>query len=181
MPEVLTIHIPAGEFYDAKNNKFINTKAQTLTLKHSLVSISKWEAEFKKPFLSDTPMTLDESMYYVQCMTMTQNVDPMVYRNLTQENYDEVREYINDPMTASKVTNNGGTKGRSSEYITSELIYYWMTAFNIPSEYQKWHLNRLIMLIEICNAKNQPPKKQSRAATLAQYKALNAKRRAKKK
>ena len=162
MPEVLTIHIPAGEFYEAKNNKFINTKAQTLTLKHSLVSISKWEAEFKKPFLSDTPMTLDESMYYVQCMTMTQNVDPMVYRNLTQENYDEVREYIN-------------------EYITSELIYYWMTAFNIPSEYQKWHLNRLIMLIEICNAKNQPPKKQSKAATLAQYKALNAKRRAKKK
>ena len=172
---MLQITIPATEFYDEVNERFVNTKEQTLVLEHSLVSLSKWESKWCKPFISNKH-TFEETADYVRCMTITQNVDPSVYASLTDENVRQVNEYIDAKMTATWFTEK--TKGKSSsEQITSELIYYWMISLNIPFECQKWHLNRLLTLIRVCNEKNQPPKKMSRRDTLNQYRALNAARR----
>lgn len=174
---MLKITIKAGELFDGARNVFVvNSKDETIVLEHSLVSISKWESKWHKPFLSDKPKTSEEALDYIKCMTITQNVDPVLYKFLSRENYDQINKYIEDPMTASWV-NDVNAKKASREVITSELIYYWMIALNIPVEFQKWHLNRLLMLIKICNAKNQPPKKMSKGELMRRNRSLNAARR----
>ena len=173
---MLQITVPAGEAYNPVRNEFINTKETTLTLEHSLVSLSKWESKWCKPFLGKDEKTTEEVIDYIKCMTLTQNVDPNVYYALSSENLEKIKNYINDPHSATTINRNpNGPKNR--EIITSELIYYWMVALNIPFECQKWHLNRLLMLIEVCNIKNQPPKKMSRSQILSRNAALNAARR----
>lgn len=174
---MLTITIPASEYYDQKEDKFYtNKKPQTITLEHSLVSISKWEAKWHKPFLSEKKKTFEESMDYVRCMTLTQNVNPEVYKFLSPDNFKAINAYIEDPMTASTVNNLNNKKG-SAEVVTSELIYYWMIALEIPMKCEKWHLNRLLMLIKICEAKQQPAKKMKPRDVLKSNHALNAARR----
>lgn len=172
---MLQIVIPSTELYDSRNNLFINTKEQAITLEHSLVSISKWESKWNKPFLSKDKKTKEEIIYYVKCMTITQNVDDSVYSYLTNKNIEDINSYIEAPMTATKFSEKGNTK-HSNEIITSELIYYWMVAYNIPLECQKWHLNRLMTLIRICSIKNAPSKKMSKAETLKHNAKLNAER-----
>lgn len=172
---MLKITVPATELWDNEREVFIKTKEQTLALEHSLVSVSKWEAKWEKPFLTNKEKSAEEIIDYIRCMTLTQNVDPMVYKSLTSDNFNAVREYIDAPMTATTFSNNGPAGHR--ETVTSELIYYWMIALNIPVEFQKWHLNRLITLIRICNIKNSPQKKMSKAQTASQYRALNEARR----
>ena len=175
---MLTIVIPASEKFNEATNEFIYTKEQKLQLEHSLVSLSKWESRWHKPFLTSkkTAKTQDEIIDYIRCMTITQNVDPNVYLNLSQANADKIQKYIDDPMTAT--TFNELQKARpSTEIITSELIYYWMIAYNVPVEFEKWHLNRLLTLIKVCSIKNSPPKKMSRREIMNRNKALNASRR----
>lgn len=173
---MLSITIPAVEQWDEEKQEFITTKEQTLQLEHSLISISKWESKWKKAFLTKTEKTYEETLDYIKCMTVTQNVNPDVYRFLTINNINEVNEYIADSMTATYFSEDK-SGGKNSETVTSELIYYWMVAFNIPPEYQKWHLNRLLTLIKVCNIKNSPPKKRSRREIMSQNAALNAARR----
>lgn len=175
---MLTITIPATEEYDDAREEFISTEEQTLTLEHSLVSISKWESKWHKPFLSKDEKTREETIDYIRCMTLTKNVDPNVYYALTSDNIKEINDYIEDPMTATWFSDkHKGPKSR--EIITSELIYYWMTALQIPFECQKWHINRLMTLIQICSIKSQPPKKMGKKEAMSQQRALNAARRAK--
>lgn len=174
---MLQIRIPEFEGWDEKNEIFVNKKAQNLTLEHSLVSISKWEAKYHKPFLSREEKTSEETIDYIRAMTLTQNIDPDVYNRLTNENIFQIRDYIDDPMTATTFRNDHGSPNR--EVITSELIYYWMVASNIPFECQKWHLNRLLTLIRICSIKNQPQKKMGTNELLSRNAALNAARRKK--
>lgn len=170
---MLEITIPSAELWDEKNERFMYSKEQKLRLEHSLVSISKWESKWHKPFLLKGTKGYKETIDYIRCMTLTQNVDPDVYKYLTNENIDAVNQYIEDTMTASYVREEkGGSISR--EQITSELIYYWMISYGIPSEYQKWHLNRLLMLIRICNAKNKPPKKRSKKDLYKHYEEINA-------
>lgn len=173
---MLRITVPAVEQWDEEKQEFIYAKEQTLQLEHSLVSLSKWEAKWCKVFLTKQEKTLEETLDYVRCMTLTQNVDPNVYNNLTTANINEINRYIEAPMTATYFSEDKAGKP-SREQITSELIYYWMIALNIPSEYQKWHLNRLLTLIRVCNIKNQPPRKRSRKEILNHNAALNAARR----
>lgn len=175
---MLTITIPATEEFDEIKGEFVYSKEQTLQLEHSLISISKWESKWCKPFLTNKPKTHEETVDYIRCMTVTQNVKPEVYYSLTEENIKAVYAYINAPMTATTFSE-AGSKKTNKEVTTSELIYYWMVALQIPFECQKWHLNRLITLIRICNIKNQPSKKKSTRDTLNSYAALNAARRAK--
>lgn len=179
---MLKITVPATkiEFFDEANETFVNidTEEQTLQLEHSLVSLSKWESKWCKAFLSKADKTDEEIIDYIKCMTITQNVNPDVYKVLTQKNFEDVQKYIEAPMTATYFNEDKNGK-RNNETITSELIYYWMVALNIPFECQKWHLNRLITLIRVCNIKNQPPKKMSRSSVANQYKSLNAARRQK--
>lgn len=173
---MLRLKIPAGEFYDEVNNRFIYTKATTLQLEHSLVSISKWESKWEKPFFSKTGQTYEETIDYIRCMTITQNVDPSVYARITNEQINAINEYISKPMTATYLSEDK-RKSASREPVTSELIYYWMIAYNIPPEYQKWHLNRLLMLIRVCERKSTPVKKRSPKEIMAQNAAINASRR----
>lgn len=175
---MLKIAIPATEQFDPVRGEFIITPAQTLSLEHSLISISKWESKWEKPFISKTPMTVEETIDYIRCMTLTQNVNPLVYNGITQEHLDQVAKYIDAKMTATTFSKFQNGKP-SREVITSELIYYWMVAYNIPFECQKWHLNRLITLIRVCGIKNTPPKKMNKRDAAAQRKSLNAQRRAK--
>lgn len=173
---MLSITVPAKELYDRKAKRFIRTKETTLQLEHSLVSISKWEMIWCVPFLAKTEKTNEQTISYIQCMTITQNVDKNVYMAMTSENIKEISDYINMQATATTFSNNTDQPKRR-EIITSELVYYWMVAYQIPFECQKWHLNRLLTLIRICNIKNNPQKKMSRRQILEQNKALNAARR----
>ncbi len=173
---MLRITIPAVEHWDETKQEFISTKEQTLSLEHSLVSLSKWESKWCKAFLTKQEKTFEETLDYIKCMTITQNVDPEVYNYLTNKNIEEINNYIDAPMTATYFSDDKTAKS-SREQITAELIYYWMIALNIPFECQKWHLNRLLTLIKVCNIKNQPPKKRSRKEIMSRNAALNAARR----
>lgn len=175
---MLEITIPAGEAWDEERETFVsNDRPVKLQLEHSLVSISKWESRWHKPYLTNEQKTIQETRDYIRCMTLTKNVDPDVYYFLNRENIENVRKYIDDSMTATWFSGREGKGKINGEQVTSELIYYWMTVFHIPSEYQKWHLNRLITLIKICDIKSRPAKKVSREETIRNYAALNAERR----
>lgn len=173
---MLKITIPKSEIYNEELNEFVNIPETNLSLEHSLVSISKWESKYCKPFFSKDDKTSEELMYYVQCMTINNNVNPEVYKALNYDNLNDIKAYIEAPMTAT--TFNSLQNGRSRDVITSEIIYYSMIAEGIPFECQKWHINRLLTLIKVCSLKNTPPKKMSKNSIMSQYKALNASRRA---
>lgn len=173
---MLRITVPAAEFFDEIREEFVYTKEVTLQLEHSLVSLSKWESKWNKAFLGKQEKTDEEILDYVRCMTLTQNVDPEVYQRLSLENYAAINAYIEAPMTATYFSEDKQSKG-NREVVTSELIYYWMISYNIPVEFQKWHLNRLLTLIRVCNIKNSPPKKRSKKELMRQHTAINAARR----
>ena len=172
---MLTIVIPAFELYDELNNEFISCKEQKLNLEHSLVSVSKWESKWNKSFLSKGPQTIEETIDYIRCMTITQNVNPNVYKGLTNTIVQEINEYIEKPMTATWFHDT--EPPRRSEVITSELIYFWMISFGIPFECQKWHLNRLLTLIRVCSIKNGSQKKMSNNKILQSNHQLNEARK----
>ena len=180
----LTINVPARELLNEETNRIITVKETKLVLEHSLLSVSKWEAKYKKPFLVEGALdTPDKILYYFECMTITpQNPDPNVYMCLSQEDIDRIMKYINDPMTATWFSDNDPKNKRGpkpkKEILTSEVIYWEMIQLQIPIEFQKWHLNRLTTLIRVCNAKNNP-EKMSKKDVLAQNAALNKARRAK--
>jgi hypothetical protein len=183
----LKITVPGQELYDPEKNLFHVTKEQTLILEHSLVSLSKWEAKWKKPFLSmgqqsrmgvaDMQMTPEMLLDYIRCMTLTQNVDQNVYNALTKENLETVVKYMEDPMTATTISQQQ-KKGGRGRIVTSELIYAWMAILRIPYDpCQKWHINRLLMLIQVTGLEQEPPKKMDPRSVMRQNSKLNAARR----
>ena len=170
---MLTIKVPMGsEEWDIEKEEFVEPPYEVLELEHSLVSISKWESKWRKAFLSGKEKTAEETLDYIKFMTLTENVDPDIYNHLTRENIAQINEYIEAPMTAT-VLNNDRTAGKSKEVTTSELVYFWMISQNIPFECQHWHLNRLLTLIKVCSAKNNPPSKRSKGELMRDYAAIN--------
>lgn len=176
---MLTITIPKNEFFIPSTNSFVYIDETKLTLEHSLVSISKWEAKWHKPFITKKPKTLEETKDYVRCMTITQNVNPDVYLGINKEILKQVEDYMDNAMTATWFNDKENPVINQKEQITSELIYYWMISQNIPFECEKWHLNRLLTLIKVCGVKNTPPKKLSKKDVMSRNRALNAARKAK--
>ena len=172
---MLKVTIPAAEQYDPIKNEFIYTKEQVLVMEHSLLSLSKWESKWKKPFLSDKPKTEEESLDYFKCMTITQNVDPNIYKVMPREIVEEISKYIEDLHTATWFREDGNS--RSKEILTSEVIYYAMFANGIDKECERWHLNRLLTLIRVFGEKNKEPKKMSKRQIYSQNRQLNAARR----
>lgn len=172
---MLTVVIPQSEQYDPVNAVFVYTKEQVLTLEHSLLSISKWEAKWHKPFLGKDGKTPEETVDYIKCMTLTRNVDPLVYNCITPEIIEAVNRYIDEPMTATTFSKDNSKP--SKDVITAEIIYYWMIALNVPFECQKWHLNRLLTLIKVCSIKNSPEKKMSKREIMSRNRSLNEARR----
>lgn len=174
---MLELEIKGRELFDEEKMEFIEIKPQTIKLEHSLISISKWEAKWCKPFL-DSVKTVEQTLDYVRCMTIGTVLDPNIYLSITNDQIKLINEYIKSPMSATTF-NDRESKGRSNrngELVTSEVIYYWMVSFRIPTEYEKWHLNRLMNLIKICEIKNRPQKKMRRNDVLRQNAELNARR-----
>ena len=177
---MLILKIPKQEVFNPRTNEFeYCEKEYTLKLEHSLISISKWESKWKKPFLSEEAKTAEEFIDYVRCMTINADVPERIYNLLTTEDIKKVANYIKDPMTATTITDRKVGKRKNSETPTSELIYYWMTINDLPFDVcEKWPLNRLLTLIRICNIKGNP-EKMSRQEIYAMNSALNASRRKK--
>lgn len=180
---MLEITIPAIEYYDSEKDEFVSPvkKPVTLRLEHSLVSLQKWESKWHKPFLGDEEKTKEETLDYVRFMCTTPNIDPDIYEYIPMSEMKRISDYISDPMTATwfNESKSQGIRPGKKEVITAEIVYYWMVALGIPSEYRKWHLNQLLTLIRVINIKNTPPKKRSKKDTLAEYSRINAARRAK--
>lgn len=174
---MLEITVPAKEYFNDKTETFLNIPEQTLQLEHSLYTISKWEAKWNKAFLGRREKTPEESDDYIRCMTLTDNVDPMVYLGLTPDNRLKIKEYLNAQMCATYLPKRTGDK-ESGDTVTAELIYYWMVSLQIPFECQYWHLNRLLTLIRVCNLKNNPPKSRSAKDIGRQNALINAQRQA---
>lgn len=171
---MLQIIVPGVELWDEKNEEFImDPPPQLLELEHSLDSISKWESNWNKAFISKKDKTYEETVDYIKCMTRTENVNPDVYTRLSRDNFAKVEKYISAPMTATYFPKDESGKS-SNEVVTSELIFYWMVAFQIPFECQYWHLNRLIALIRVCEMKNKSPKKRGKRELASHYASQNA-------
>lgn len=157
--------VPPDEFYE-------------LELEHSLVSLSKWEQKFEKPFLSDVERTDEETLWYVSAMILNVNPPAGILERLSKEHFDEIQQYITKKMTATWFHEDKASKGGSREVITAEVIYYWMISLQVPMECQYWHLNSLLTLIQVINEKNKPQKKMTRAEIAQRNRELNAQRKA---
>jgi hypothetical protein len=174
---VLKLVVPETEYYDEEKEEFSTEPEVELVLEHSLVSLSKWESKYKKPFLGSSKSG-EELLYYIEVMIVSPLYAPgEILHRLSEENYESINAYVDSPESATTFGEMPERKGRG-ETITAELIYYWMVAFNIPFECESWHLNRLFALIRICNIKNSPPKKMSKQEVSRRYADLNAQRKA---
>lgn len=172
----LTLYVDSTELYDSSTRTFIQVKPHKLVLEHSLISISKWESKHHKMWLESKDKTGSELLDYIRCMTINGDVPPTVYYALSRQNLSDILAYMDDPMTASNVYD-PPSKGHS-ELVSSELIYYWMIQYGIPFECEKWHINRLLMLIKICTRKNSVMSKADKKAMDQRRAAINAQRKA---
>lgn len=180
MLQVTIPDAPAEEYWDEATETFVvkpGCKGVTLQLEHSLMTVSKWESKWHKSFMATKEKTVEETIDYIRCMTLTKDVKPEVYEHLTVDNLKAVNDYINDSMTATTIKRKPG-KGPSRKIITSEIIYSWMIDCDIPFSCEKWHLNRLLTLIEVCNTRNTPEKKMSKKSIMKDNAALNNARKA---
>lgn len=173
---VLEVTIPGVELYHPDKEMFEYGEEVTLSLEHSLISISKWESKWKKPWFSQKPKTMEEIRDYIRCMTLNKNVPIEVYSRIPSNIQQAIVDYIDDSMTATTFRKTPN-QPKSHEIVTSEVIYYWMTVFNIPPEYQKWHINRLLTLIQVCGENSKPKKKMSQREQAQLYYSLNEARR----
>lgn len=173
---MLELLFKAVEGWDQKKEEFVLIDEKIIKMEHSLYSISKWESKWKKSFISGKEKTQEEIFDYFKCMLL-EPIDDIYFDLMSSDNIKTILDYINDPYTATTINQTEGNRP-SREIITAEIVYYWMVALQIPFECQYWNFNKLMTLIQVCNIKNQPPKKMSRSQALAQNKSLNAARRA---
>lgn len=178
-----TITIPGALFFNEEDNSFIQTKEVTIDIEHSLHALSKWECKWHSAFFGNDKKTNEQILDYVRCMTLTEGVDPNVYRFIPANILEEIGKYMEDSMTsidwnAQQKRKSTKTYGKPhQETVTSELIYFWMIDCGIPPEYEYWHLNKLLSLIKMCYLKRTPPKKMSKNELLSRNASLNAARR----
>lgn len=173
---MLTITVGGTESFDEKTNSFVKVGGTQLQLEHSLVSLSKWESKHEKPFLGKDQKTAEEVFDYVRCMALDEETPEELFYKLDEDDFGAINAYLDAKMTATWFAPHTAAP-RSSEVITSELIYYWMIAFEIPWEAQYWHLNRLFTLIQVCNAKAGKPKKMSKSEIQRRNREINERRK----
>lgn len=178
---MLTITIPGEEYFDDEKQRFLTVNDTTLEFEHSLVSLSKWESEWEKPFLSTDNKSPEQVLDYItRCMLLTPNVPPEIFHKFTTEHYKQINEYIESKMSATWFADLPKPNGpRRKEVITAEIIYYWMDELKIDLDWEKRHLARLFTLIKVHNEKNQPEKKVDKRAIMERNRQLNEERLAK--
>lgn len=175
---MLNLVIPPREFFDNETNQFFYSKEYKLQLEHSLISVKKWESKWKKSFIDTMEKTPEEMLDYIRMMTLTPNPDPKAYQYLTKKNIEEIKEYIEDPMTATTFGKELGAKmGGKKRKVTSEVIYSWMFTLGIPMECQKWHLNQLMTMIRVMAIKNGKKPKPNQKEAVRDWAKLNKERR----
>lgn len=174
---MLTIVLPASRFFNERTEEFIQYPAVTLKLEHSLISVRKWESKWHKSFMSAKSFTVEEFRDYVRCMCVSTEPTAETLNRVNPNHIAEIWAYIKDPMTATTITHHGKQKAPSTQTITAETIYYWMVSFGIPFECEKWHLNQLLMLIEVCSIKQNPQKMNKRDAAMMRAAANEANRK----
>lgn len=174
---MLILNVPATEMFDEKSNEFVIGDAIKLRFEHSLVSVSKWESKYEKPFLDNSEKVTEETLSYIQMMCLDEETPPEVFDRLPNECLEAINTYINAKMTATTFKEIPSARG-VRETITAEIVYYWMITHSIPFECQRWHLNRLLTLIKVCNRKNAPAQKANKKDMMAQRRELNEKRKA---
>ena len=175
---MLQLNVLLSESYDEKNSSFL-METRTLKLEHSLVSLSKWESKYEKPFLSNETKTSEEILDYIRMMDLEEETPPEIFHHLTQEQFHQINDYINTKQTATWFNKKGKAKP-NRQTVTSELIYYWITSYGIPWEVERWHLNRLFTLIEVFNEERstkEKPKRTSAESMAAERRALNEARK----
>ncbi len=172
---MLRLKVVIAEGFNDATQEFVATESFELELEHSLVSLSKWEQEWEVPFLDNDKKTREQILSYIMCMDLRGNFTQEMFLRLNDDHFEEITTYINAKMTATTIRERPGRK--SNQVVTSELIYYWMIALNVPVEFENWHLNRLLMLIKVCNIQNAPKDKMSRAEAAAENRTLNEQRR----
>lgn len=172
---MLTINVPISESFNEATNEFVND-TYTVDMEHSLVSLSKWESFFEKPFLSRVEKTEEETIWYIKAMTLTPDVPPEIFLKLSEKNFSEISDYINGKNSTATTFRETPNSPSSREVITAEIIRYWMIALNIPAEYESWNLNRLFALVRVTNIKNAPAKKMGKREAAQRQHSLNAQR-----
>ena len=173
---MLTITVKGVEFFDEEKNEFVYPESFELQLEHSLVSLSKWESKFEKPFLGPGERTNEEVFGYIKAMILTPDVPEEVLDRLSEENLTAINRYMDAKMTATWFNDAPGAP-KNREVVTAELIYYWMFSAGIPIDCERWHLQRLITLIRVFDAKSQKPKPMNKAEAARQRAELVEKRR----
>ena len=175
---MLELDIPIGdEYYDDEKGEFI-LETVKVQFEHSLVSLHKWESKWKKPFYTRKAKTPEETIDYIKCMTLTEDVDPEIYNHLTPELVTKINNYIDDSMTATTFSKDAGKGGGNGEVITAEIIYYWMMSSGISYECRYWHLNQLLTLVRVFSVKSSPSKKMPRSELMSRNRSINAARKA---
>lgn len=168
---MLTLMLPEIDGHDAVE----------VELEHSLVSLSKWEAKHQKAFFGHARETKTEAEmadYFNNMVVSPKSFKEDIVSRLSEQQVAEIGEYINSKQSATWF-NEDPNQRKSTEVVTSELVYYWMISFQIPFECENWHFNRLMTLIRICGIKQTKPKRMSKTAQMEQYARLNAERRRK--
>lgn len=181
----ITVNVVGGELFNPETEEIITVKPATLELEHSLISLSKWESKWKIPFMDASEkqkLSREQILDYFQCMSIKPVKDPNIFKSIRVADEQKILAYIADSMTATTFKDapiEGRPKRpRKKEIITSEIIYYWMVELGVPVEFEKWHLNRLLTLIRVCQEKQTVPKKMKKNDVLGMYAAQNAKARA---
>lgn len=172
---MLPIVLPDIEYWDEEKEEFRTAKSTKLKLEHSLVSISKWEAKWHVSFF-DSKKTSEQLIDYIRCMSIDKEIDRDTIARLTRADMETINAYLEDPMTATTIRET--KKQNLKQKVTSELVYYWMIQYGIPVEFEKWHINRLLMLIRVCSEMQKPASKKSSAELARSYRELNEARKA---
>lgn len=172
---MLVLEVVLKEDYDEEENLFIPVETFELRMEHSLVSLSKWEQKYEKPFMSEEPKTAEEMFYYIECMCLDEKIPGEIFQKLSDKNIMEINDYINAKMTATWFRDDG-QKTRNNQIITAEIIYYWMISLQIDMQCERWHLAQLLTLIRVANEKNAPAKKMSQRDNIRERNRLNEQR-----
>lgn len=173
---MLEITVPESELYLSEENRFVTVPSCVLSLEHSLISVAKWESKWHIPYLNASKRTKAQDLDYIRCMVVGPIKNDFVFSALTPENIQQIRNYIDDTMTATTFSKT--PPSRNKQVVTAEVLYARMFANNIPMECQKWHLNRLLTLIRVCDTASSPPSKMDKKQLAARYAEQNALRRA---